>query len=109
MFMDEYRVLMMSGFEPAESNKRVKGVSIERAVTGLLCSRNARPQKDLVRRAQWETDDGPLFCGRVVRASLERVSAKRRAVGFGLALPLISLMEKGIPQRRLLIGNLCPH
>ncbi len=88
----------MSGLELAESNKRVKGVSIERGVTGLLCSRNARPQKDLVRRAQWETGDVPLFCGRVVRASLEKGAAKRRAVGFGLALPLISVVEKGIPQ-----------
>lgn len=32
----------MSGSEPAESSKRVEGVSMKRGVTGFLCSRNAR-------------------------------------------------------------------
>lgn len=30
----------------------------EGSLIGLLCSRNARPEKALVRRAQWETDSG---------------------------------------------------
>jgi len=37
----------MSSTGSAESSKRVEGVSIERSRTGLLCSRNARPQKAL--------------------------------------------------------------
>jgi len=30
----------------------------EGSLIGLLCSRNARPKKGLVGRAQWETDSG---------------------------------------------------
>jgi hypothetical protein len=30
----------------------------EGSLIGLLCSRNARPEKALVGRAQWETDSG---------------------------------------------------
>ena len=31
---------------------------VEGSLIGLLCSRNARPRKGLVGRAQWETDSG---------------------------------------------------
>ena len=40
---------------PATPLRRVDGVKIWIWAAGLLCSRNARPQKALVGRAQWET------------------------------------------------------
>ncbi len=40
----------------------------EGGLIGLLCSRNARPRKGLVGRAQWETDSGhPPFENRTAR------------------------------------------
>jgi len=48
--------------DPATPLLNDVGVNGEtRSAAGLLCSRNARPQKALVGRTQWETMQPPLF------------------------------------------------
>jgi len=50
----------------------------------LLCSRNARPQKALVGRAQWKINQPPSLKGE--RASLEGALSKRARKGQGRVL-----------------------
>ena len=68
----------------------------------LLCSRNARPQKALVGRAQWKINQPPSL-DRNEQAWKEHVYRPMRAGKDNLAIPFIGWMsQEGIDLRRLL-------
>ena len=67
----------------------------------LLCSRNARPPKALVGRAQWKINQPPSL-ERNEQAWSEHVYRPMRAGKDGLGIPFIGEDQKELDFRRLL-------
>ena len=66
----------------------------------LLCSRNARPQKALVGRAQWKINQPPSLIERTSELGGSHVYRSMRAVKDSLAVPLKAKVGKSEGPRR---------